>query len=291
MCRGNSTEGSNPSLSATHHRRPDAVLKCQTRLLGLAGLSTLLLSVNLGLAEDETSALVGNYDRAPTPLKITKPQYPQEAFEQKIEGTVVLEMLVDADGRVHPRRILTSVLALNAAAIDCVREWRFNPATKGGKPVATMAHAPVGFRIRDTAPKRRHTKSDFVAGQKACDDGSREECYKTGLAYARSDGVTGNAVSAAELFKRACDSGFAEACGALGWAYDSGFGIERDLVQAVALHRAACDGKVAEGCYSLGMAYARGEGTEKDLAAAARFLRLACDSGFKMACREKLPSN
>ena len=38
-------------------------------------------------------------------------------------------------------------LALDAAAIQTVRQWVFSPAIKGGRPVATIAQAPVSFRI------------------------------------------------------------------------------------------------------------------------------------------------
>lgn len=88
-----------------------------------------------------------DYDQAPKPIKITRPQYPQEAFVKKIEGTVVVEILIDANGRVYPRRILTSIPALDAAAVETVKQWVFSPAIKRGRPVATVAHAPVGFRI------------------------------------------------------------------------------------------------------------------------------------------------
>ena len=37
-----------------------------------------------------------DYDQPPRPIKITKPQYPQEAFVKKIEGTVTVEILIDA---------------------------------------------------------------------------------------------------------------------------------------------------------------------------------------------------
>jgi len=90
---------------------------------------------------------VTDYDQGPKPIKITKPQYPQEAFVKKIEGTVVVEILIDANGRVYPRRILTSIPALDAAAVETVKQWVFLPAIKKGRPVAIVAQAPVGFRI------------------------------------------------------------------------------------------------------------------------------------------------
>jgi len=86
-------------------------------------------------------------DRPPRILYQTKPQYPQEAFVKKIEGTVLVEILIDARGRVVRARVAQSVRALDAAALEAVRQWVFAPAMKHGQPVATLAMAPVTFRI------------------------------------------------------------------------------------------------------------------------------------------------
>jgi len=90
---------------------------------------------------------VMDYDSAPRPVKITRPQYPQEAFIKKIEGTVIVEILIDASGRVVRARVIQSVPLLDAAALQTVYQWVFQPAVKHGRPVPTIAHAPVAFRI------------------------------------------------------------------------------------------------------------------------------------------------
>lgn len=90
---------------------------------------------------------VMDYDQPPRLLKQTRPVYPQEAFIKKIEGVVMLEILIGIDGRVGRSRILRSIPQLDAAAIQTVRQWVFSPAIKGGRPVATIAQAPVSFRI------------------------------------------------------------------------------------------------------------------------------------------------
>jgi len=90
---------------------------------------------------------VMDYDQAPRAIKITRPQYPQEAFIKKIEGTVIVEILIDSTGRVVRGRVIQSVPLLDAAALQTVYQWIFSPAIKHGRPVATLAHAPVAFRI------------------------------------------------------------------------------------------------------------------------------------------------
>jgi protein TonB len=88
-----------------------------------------------------------DYDQPPRPIKQTKPTYPQEAFIKKIEGTVVLEILIDSTGRVVRARVIQSVPQLDAAAVQTVYQWVFIPAMKHGRPVPTVALAPVNFRI------------------------------------------------------------------------------------------------------------------------------------------------
>jgi protein TonB len=90
---------------------------------------------------------VADYDQAPRLLKIAKPAYPQEAFIKKVEGVVVLEILIGVDGRVVRARVLQSLPLLDAAAIQCVYQWSFAPAVKHGRPVPSIAHAPVKFSI------------------------------------------------------------------------------------------------------------------------------------------------
>jgi periplasmic protein TonB len=78
---------------------------------------------------------------------LSKPRYPQEAFVKRIEGTVELEILIDEAGRVVEARVVKSIPLLDAAAIETVRAWLFAPAIKNGYAVATLARAPVTFRI------------------------------------------------------------------------------------------------------------------------------------------------
>jgi len=88
-----------------------------------------------------------DYDQPPRLLRQTRPVYPQEAFVKKIEGTVLVEILIDSTGRVARARVLQSIPSLDKAALQTVYQWIFSPAIKHGRPVPTIAHVPVGFRI------------------------------------------------------------------------------------------------------------------------------------------------
>ncbi len=88
-----------------------------------------------------------DYDMPPRQIRTCKPQYPQEAFVKKVEGTVLLEILIDANGRVVRARVLQSIPSLDAAAVQTAYQCVFTPAMKHGRPVATVGHMPVTFRI------------------------------------------------------------------------------------------------------------------------------------------------
>ena len=90
---------------------------------------------------------VMDWDQPPRAIKQVKPIYPQDAFIKKIEGTVIVEVLIDSTGRVARTRVIQSVPALDAAALQTVNQWAFAPAVKRGRPVATIVHVPVTFRI------------------------------------------------------------------------------------------------------------------------------------------------
>lgn len=85
-------------------------------------------------------------DVPPKPVHIARPQYPEPAFKAKIEGQVELEILIGEDGEVAHVELRKSIPGLDAAALDCVRQWRFEPARRAGTAQPVMANAPVRFR-------------------------------------------------------------------------------------------------------------------------------------------------
>ena len=89
-------------------------------------------------------------DPSEVPPKIvhqTPPRYPAGAYRKRIQGQVLVEFLIDEQGRVAHAEARESIPALDAAAVATVSEWRFEPARIGGKPIVILAQAPVRFRI------------------------------------------------------------------------------------------------------------------------------------------------
>jgi TonB family protein len=83
----------------------------------------------------------------PKPIVSPRPDYPPEARAAKVQGTVLVEILVGEEGEVAHLAIRQSIPSLNAAAVTCVSRWKFEPARVDGAPRASVAYVPVAFRI------------------------------------------------------------------------------------------------------------------------------------------------
>jgi protein TonB len=78
-----------------------------------------------------------------------KPQYTEEARRRGIEGDVVLEIVVRADGSVGQVTVMQRLGAgLDQRAIEAVRQWRFSPARRFGTPVDVLVEVAVEFKLR-----------------------------------------------------------------------------------------------------------------------------------------------
>jgi TonB family protein len=96
----------------------------------------------------ETVYEVGNGVTVPKSVYAPNPTYDEKARKKKINGVVVLAMIVTAEGTVRDVKIIKSLdKGLDKQAIAAVSTWKFEPATKGGKPVAVHLPVEVDFRL------------------------------------------------------------------------------------------------------------------------------------------------
>jgi protein TonB len=84
----------------------------------------------------------------PRKIKDVPPRYPADAMAARTFGTVALEAVIGANGRIQDVKVVRSIPLLDQAAIDCVRQWEFAPATMSGTPVPVIVTILVGFSIR-----------------------------------------------------------------------------------------------------------------------------------------------
>jgi periplasmic protein TonB len=91
---------------------------------------------------------VGGGVLAPRPIATPDPEYTDEARRAKYQGTCVLGMIVGPDGKPRDIRVQRSIgMGLDKKAIEAVQQWRFNPATKDGQPVAVQISVEVSFKL------------------------------------------------------------------------------------------------------------------------------------------------
>ena len=85
---------------------------------------------------------------APKAIYSPDPEYSEEARKVKHMGTVVLWLVVGPDGKPRDIRVLRTLgLGLDEKAIEAVKNWRFEPAKKDGKPVAVQINVEVNFHL------------------------------------------------------------------------------------------------------------------------------------------------
>ena len=77
------------------------------------------------------------------------PEYPLIARKRGYQGTVVLEVLVNREGRVKELTLSASsgYSVLDQAALASVRTWLFEPGMRGGEKVDMWVKVPVRFRL------------------------------------------------------------------------------------------------------------------------------------------------
>jgi protein TonB len=85
---------------------------------------------------------------APALLSKVEPEYSEEARKAKYQGVVVLYIEVDPSGRARNIRVLHSLgLGLDEKAVEAVRQWKFRPGYRNGRPVTVAATVEVNFRL------------------------------------------------------------------------------------------------------------------------------------------------
>jgi len=85
----------------------------------------------------------------PSIQREVKPVYTEEGRRRGVEGDVVMEVVVRADGSIGNVRVLQGLgSGLDQRAVDAVRQWRFFPAKRYGTPVDVMVEIAVEFKLR-----------------------------------------------------------------------------------------------------------------------------------------------
>ena len=85
---------------------------------------------------------------APKRTKTVNPVYPQEALAQGVRGIVILEILIDSQGKVASADVIRSIPLLDEAALLAVRKWEYAVTKVGGQPVSVKLTVPITFALK-----------------------------------------------------------------------------------------------------------------------------------------------
>jgi len=111
------------------------------------------------LQEPSTAVRVGGNIKAPTRTKYVKPVYPPAALDARVQGVVILEVTIAADGRVRDARILRSIPTLDQAALEAVRQWEYSPTIVDDVAVPVIMGVNVQFSLAPPTPTQQERQA------------------------------------------------------------------------------------------------------------------------------------
>jgi protein TonB len=91
---------------------------------------------------------VGGNIKTPNKVKHVNPVYPPIAQSARVQGVVIVEATIGADGSVQNARVLRSIPLLDASALDAVKQWQFTPTLLNGVPVPVIMTVTVQFTLQ-----------------------------------------------------------------------------------------------------------------------------------------------
>jgi periplasmic protein TonB len=92
---------------------------------------------------------VGPGVKEPVRVSGAPPEYPLVAREARVQGTVILEAVINDRGRIERVRVLRSQPLLDAAAISAVQNWRYTPTLLNGVPVSVLMTITINFTLQN----------------------------------------------------------------------------------------------------------------------------------------------
>ncbi len=112
---------------------------------------------------------VGGKIHPPAKLNNVSPVYPPMARQARVEGVVILEATISANGRVADVKVLRGIPLLDNSALEAVRQWTYSPTLLNGIPVPVIMTVTVNFRLGSDSggSSARETKSAAPAAPAA----------------------------------------------------------------------------------------------------------------------------
>jgi TonB family protein len=100
----------------------------------------------------------------PKRVRFVSPSYPPEAMAQGLRGIVILELVIDTQGKVASVDVVRSVPPFDEAAVSAVRQWEYEVTKVDGKPVPVRITLPITFAIKLPEMTRETGIPELVRG-------------------------------------------------------------------------------------------------------------------------------
>ncbi|MEM7581902.1 MAG: TonB family protein [Acidobacteriota bacterium] len=99
--------------------------------------------------EPDGPILVTGEVRRPVKVHAPQPAYTEIARRARIQGTVIVQAIIDRNGEVVDTQVLKSLpMGLTEETVKAMRQWKFKPATLHGKPVDVYFNLTVTFALQ-----------------------------------------------------------------------------------------------------------------------------------------------
>ena len=226
-------------------------------------------------------------------------RYTREARVNGIQGTVLLEVAVDETGKPENISVLSPIgFGLDSRAVDAVRQWTFQPATSGGKPVHSSTTVEVKFRIFhrrfdpaaeerrnsfnlavDAIQRKKPTTETYDTLRKLAQQKYPPAMYLYGKLLEAGDGVPEDRDHALRLILDAAKEGYPSAMFDTGRMMMEGRRLPKDPDKGLELVRNAAILGNRRAQFFLGVAYLSGYGVPQDVERAHQNFRLCATMG------------
>lgn len=240
----------------------------------------------------------------PKVLHRVEARYTREARTNGIQGTVLIEVVVDETGRPDQVSVLSPIgFGLDGRAVDAVRQWTFRPGMRGGKPVRSVTNVEVKFRIfhRRFDPGADERRTSFNLAVDAIQRKRREKeppdaetldvvrklaqqkyapaMYLYAKLLEAGDGVAQDRDAAFHWIWEAAEKGYPSAMFDIGRMMMEGRRVAKNPEKGLELMRNAAIQGNRRAQFFLGVAYAGGYGVPQDAERAHQNFRLCAAMG------------
>jgi TonB family protein len=272
-------------------------------LLILAVLAVSMRPAHAAADQADSEAVrIGPGVTAPKLTSKIEPKYTRAALDAHIQGTILLEIIIDKSGVPRDISVLSPVgFGLDERAVECVSEWRFKPGMKEGHPVNTRAQVEVNFRLLgmsfDQKAEDRRTRFNAIAARlKKGPDGKPtdrdladlQELAKNKLPAAQyvigsweidGDYMPKDVAAGLANIQKAADQNYGPALFFIGQSKVQGTLLPKEPSKGLSMMQDAAVLGSKQAQFTLGDMYEKGNGVESDRDRAKRYFRLCAASG------------